>query len=82
MKASKRIIGGEVREIVSSMNIEGFKSTYEEVEKTVVEFYENDEPRYIRELCKQMKEPGADQRALIKQHLVESEGRRAKNKMH
>ncbi len=56
-----------IRSIMSSMHIEGFMMTEQEVRQALQGYYDADGPSKVKELVRRMNEPGADADALMEE---------------
>lgn len=65
---SKEQIEREARLIQADQAIEGFWTPLEEIIQTVTEFYENDEPRIIRELIEKADREGRSDLEVVREY--------------
>lgn len=74
----RRPTDAEIRGIVSSMNIEGFDSTYESVKASLTDLYENFDPDEMTKIVAEINQPGANGVSIIHKYLDDLEAKISK----
>lgn len=67
----KRPTDAQIRGIVSSMNIEGFNSTYESVKISLTDLYEHFDPDDMERIVAEIDQSGVESHAIIQKYLDE-----------